>query len=33
MGLGALEYVVLAPAVCVSAIVILAHGSGTPNLG
>jgi uncharacterized membrane protein YbhN (UPF0104 family) len=33
MGLGALEYVVLAPAVCVSAIIILAHGSHTPNLG
>jgi uncharacterized membrane protein YbhN (UPF0104 family) len=33
MGLGALEYVLLAPAACISAIVILAHGSGTPNLG
>jgi uncharacterized membrane protein YbhN (UPF0104 family) len=33
MGLGALEYVLLAPAACVSAIVILAHGTGTPNLG
>jgi uncharacterized membrane protein YbhN (UPF0104 family) len=33
LGLGALEYVVLAPAVCVCAIIILAHGSKTPNLG
>jgi uncharacterized membrane protein YbhN (UPF0104 family) len=33
MGLGALEYVLLAPAACASAIIILAHGSGTPNLG
>jgi uncharacterized membrane protein YbhN (UPF0104 family) len=33
MGLGALEYVLLAPAVCASAIIILAHGSRTPNLG
>jgi uncharacterized membrane protein YbhN (UPF0104 family) len=33
LGLGALEYVVLAPAVCASAIIILAHGSRTPNLG
>jgi hypothetical protein len=33
MGLGALEYVVLAPAVCASAIIVLAHGSRTPNLG
>jgi uncharacterized membrane protein YbhN (UPF0104 family) len=33
MGLGALEYVVLAPAVCISAIIILAHGSRKPNLG
>jgi uncharacterized membrane protein YbhN (UPF0104 family) len=32
MGLGALEYVLLAPATCVSAIIILAHGSSTPNL-
>ena len=33
IGLGALEYVLLAPAACASAIIILAHGSGTPNLG
>src|SRR5215204_4171783 len=33
MGLGALEYVLLAPAACASAVIILAHGSGTPNLG
>jgi hypothetical protein len=33
MGLGALEYVLLAPAACASAIIILAHGSHTPNLG
>jgi uncharacterized membrane protein YbhN (UPF0104 family) len=33
MGLGALEYVVLAPAVCVCAIIVLAHGSHKPNLG
>jgi uncharacterized membrane protein YbhN (UPF0104 family) len=33
MGLGALEYVLLAPAACASAIIILAHGAGTPNLG
>jgi uncharacterized membrane protein YbhN (UPF0104 family) len=33
MGLGALEYVLLAPAACASAIIILAHGSRTPNLG
>src|SRR5829696_181696 len=33
MGLGALEYVLLAPAACVAAIIILAHGSRTPNLG
>jgi uncharacterized membrane protein YbhN (UPF0104 family) len=33
LGLGALEYVVLAPAVWASAIIILAHGSRTPNLG
>lgn len=33
MGLGALEYAVLAPAACVAAIIILAHGSRVPNLG
>ena len=33
MGLGALEYVVLAPAVCVCAYIILAHGSHKPNHG
>jgi uncharacterized membrane protein YbhN (UPF0104 family) len=33
MGLGALEYVLLAPAACAGAIIILAHGSRTPNLG
>ena len=33
MGLGALEYVLLAPAACISAIIILAHGSHTPALG
>jgi uncharacterized membrane protein YbhN (UPF0104 family) len=33
MGLGALEYVVLAPAVCIGAFIVLAHGSHTPNLG
>jgi uncharacterized membrane protein YbhN (UPF0104 family) len=33
LGLGALEYVVLAPAVCISAIIILAHGSNKPNFG
>lgn len=33
MGLGALEYVLLAPAACVSAIIILAHGSHTAGLG
>src|SRR6476620_7409423 len=33
IGLGALEYVLLAPAACASAIIILAHGSATPNLG
>jgi uncharacterized membrane protein YbhN (UPF0104 family) len=32
MGLGALEYVVLAPAVCACAIIVLAHGSRKPNL-
>ena len=33
MGLGALEYVLLAPAACACAIIILAHGSRTPALG
>jgi uncharacterized membrane protein YbhN (UPF0104 family) len=33
MGLGALEYVVLAPAACVSAFILLAHGSKKPGLG
>jgi uncharacterized membrane protein YbhN (UPF0104 family) len=33
MGLGALEYVLLAPAVCVSALIVLAHRSPIPNLG
>jgi hypothetical protein len=33
MGLGALEYAVLAPAACVCAIIILAHGSHKPGLG
>jgi uncharacterized membrane protein YbhN (UPF0104 family) len=33
MGLGALEYVILAPAACACAIIILAHGSNKPNFG
>lgn len=33
LGLGALEYALLAPAVCVSAIILLAHGTHTPGLG
>ena len=33
MGLGALEYAILAPAACISAIIILAHGSHRPGLG
>jgi hypothetical protein len=33
LGLGALEYLLLGPAVCISAIVILAHGSRKPALG
>lgn len=33
LGLGALEYLVLAPAACVCAIVILAHGSSKPGIG
>lgn len=33
LGLGALEYAVLAPAACVSAFIILAHGSRKPSLG
>jgi hypothetical protein len=33
MGLGALEYALLAPAACVSAIILLAHGADKPGLG
>ncbi len=33
LGLGALEYLLLAPAVCICAIIILANGSGRPGLG
>jgi uncharacterized membrane protein YbhN (UPF0104 family) len=33
LGLGALEYALLAPAACVCAIIILAHGTRTPDLG
>ena len=33
MGLGALEYALLAPAACISSIIILAHNSRTPGLG
>jgi uncharacterized membrane protein YbhN (UPF0104 family) len=33
LGLGALEYALLAPAACVSAIILLAHGASTPNMG
>src|SRR6266508_1161928 len=33
LGLGALEYAVLAPAVCICSAIILAHGSGKPGLG
>jgi uncharacterized membrane protein YbhN (UPF0104 family) len=33
LGLGALEYAVLAPAACACAIVILAHGSHKPGIG
>jgi len=32
MGLGALEYALLAPAACVSAIILLAHGTHKPGL-
>ena len=33
LGLGALEYALLAPAACVSAIILLAHGTPKPNMG
>ncbi len=33
LGLGALEYLLLAPAVCVCAIILLAHGSSKPAIG
>jgi len=33
LGLGALEYALLGPAACVSAFVLLAHGTRTPSLG
>lgn len=33
LGLGALEYLLLAPAVCICAIIILAHGSSKPAIG
>lgn len=33
LGLGALEYALLAPAACVSAIILLAHGTRKPSLG
>jgi uncharacterized membrane protein YbhN (UPF0104 family) len=33
LGLGALEYVLLAPAACVCAIIILVHGSSKPGIG
>jgi uncharacterized membrane protein YbhN (UPF0104 family) len=33
LGLGALEYALLGPAACVTAIVLLANGKHTPNLG
>lgn len=33
LGLGALEYALLAPAACVSAFILLAHGTRTPSLG
>jgi uncharacterized membrane protein YbhN (UPF0104 family) len=33
LGLGALEYALLAPAACISALILLAHGASTPNMG
>jgi hypothetical protein len=33
LGLGALEYAVLAPAACIAAIVLLVHSQGPPNFG
>ena len=33
LGLGALEYALLAPAACISALILLGHGASTPSMG